>query len=39
MMARSLAAILLLGLSGSAVAESLDADQARHFVAGKLFGI
>jgi hypothetical protein len=37
MMARSLAAILLLGFSGSAVAESLDADQARHFVAGKLF--
>lgn len=37
MMARSLAAILLLGSSGSVLAESLDADQARQFVAGKQF--
>lgn len=37
MMARFLAAILVLGSSGAAVAENLDADQARQFVAGKLF--
>jgi hypothetical protein len=37
MMAKSLAAILLLGSSGSVLAESLDADQARQFVAGKQF--
>jgi hypothetical protein len=37
MMARTLAAILVLATSGSVLAESLDADQARQFVAGKLF--
>jgi hypothetical protein len=37
MVARSLAAILVLGSSCSAVAESLDAEQARQFVAGKPF--
>ena len=37
MIARSLAAILVLASSGSALAESLDAQQARQFVAGKFF--
>ena len=37
MMARSLAAILILCSSGPVIAESLDAEQARQFVAGKLF--
>jgi hypothetical protein len=37
MMARSLAAILVLCSCGSVVAESLDPEQARQFVAGKLF--
>jgi hypothetical protein len=37
MMARSLAVLLFLGSSGSVLAESLDADQTRQFVAGKLF--
>lgn len=37
MMARYLAAIAALVSSGSVLAENLDADQARQFVAGKLF--
>jgi hypothetical protein len=37
MMTRSLAAILVVLSSGSVLAESLDAEQARQFVAGKLF--
>lgn len=37
MMARFLAAILVLGSSGPVIAESLDAEQASQFVAGKLF--
>jgi len=37
MMARSLAAFLILGSSGPVIAESLDAEQARQFVVGKLF--
>lgn len=37
MIARFLAAILVLAPSGSAFAESLDAQQTRQFVAGRLF--
>jgi hypothetical protein len=37
MLARSLAAIIILASSGPVIAESLDADTARQFVAGKLF--
>jgi hypothetical protein len=37
MMARSLAAIVVLVSCGPTLAESLDADEARQFVAGKLF--
>lgn len=37
MMARCLAAILVLGWCGSAIAQTLDAEQASQFVVGKLF--